>query len=67
MYTVTKYSMPGWEKTFDTYNQAKECLYSYICHLCRDQDAITISSSIEDMLSTPCGCEFGVDKDDQDF
>lgn len=69
---LIKISAPGWEKDFDSEEEARDELYNYVCHMCRqgdemveygwDPNPIDEKSSLEDMLSTPCGCEFDVEE-----
>lgn len=72
MPTLIKLSMPGWEKEFETDDDLKKELYSHICNMCRtgekiyDEDGELIwhsdpvdeLSSIDELLCTPCGCEY---------
>lgn len=68
---LIKLSVPGWEKSFNSREELKTELYSYICDGCRNDSKtydtendcyvdvkITKTSSIRDMLNTACGCEF---------
>lgn len=59
-FILTKLSAPGWEKEFGTKEATRLELSRYICVLCRKVEHVTDDSSIEDMLSTACGCEFDV-------
>lgn len=56
-YLLTKLSAPGWEVQFNTENDAKNHLLSYICLECKQQSDLSLDS----LLSTPCGCEFWFD------
>lgn len=71
---LIKASSPGWEKEFQDEGELKKELFQYICAGCRDgvkeyyDDGLVyesfpvyINSSIGEMLSTSCGCEFYVD------
>lgn len=64
-----KISSPGWTKEFSSEEEAKEELFKYICNNCReegnefDDPPINKDSSIEDMLWSPCGCEFRYDEE----
>jgi rubrerythrin len=60
---LIKLSDPGWEIEFPTENHLKRYLYKYICNTCIDDDSITEKSSIDEMLSTACGCEFMVEEE----
>lgn len=58
---LIKLSSPSWELKFsDEYDLADE-LFKYICNECRFENGIHYNSNLEDMLSTPCGCEFMVE------
>ena len=69
---LTKLSSPGWEKDFDSEEEARDALFPYICKMCRkgdemvefgwDPNPLDEKSSIEDMLCSPCGCEFDIDE-----
>jgi hypothetical protein len=74
---LIKISSHGWEKEFQTENELKEELYRHLCGHCKDghkeefegelfyeQDPIDSDSSLDEMLSTSCGCEFYVEDDD---
>jgi hypothetical protein len=58
---LIKLSDPGWEKFFVSERDAKRELYKHICGLCVKQYGITDDSSVNDLLSTDCGCEFMVE------
>ena len=67
-YILTKISAPGWEKKFFTVDELKNELYVHLCSYCctgfkdeesgYEQDPVTECSSLGEMLSTGCGCEF---------
>lgn len=80
---LIKCSAPGWEKEFDTEEELVAELQNYVCHGCMvgydmivgddgeleevPTEPIDINS-VDELLSTPCGCEFlvsgvGYDKD----
>jgi hypothetical protein len=67
---LIKMSAPGWEKEFDNEYDLRQELYSCICSMCRNGDEITdlvieVNSPIDDMLCTPCGCEYHVEYEDE--
>ena len=55
-----KLSEPGWTKEFDTDVELQQELFMWMCEQCQCEEAITEISSINDMLATACGCDFGV-------
>lgn len=60
-HVLTKESSPGWEKSFDTREEALAELLRHICGDCLaggETGEIPHQDSISDLLSTPCGCEF---------
>ena len=67
---LIKLSHPGWEKHFDSEQEAKVELFKYICNLCCRGDEfedykqypVDENSSIGEMLGTACGCEFMVEE-----
>lgn len=75
MYIVEKHSAPGWEKKFDSYEEALEQLKSCICNSCKKSgwkvDEYDLGhellleyeeineNHVSDLLTTPCGCEYG--------
>lgn len=61
---LTKLSEPGWEKSYSDKFQLQAELYKCICSQCRCEEGITEISSIDDMLSTACGCEYMVEDED---
>ena len=74
---LIKLSSPGWEKDFDSETELKAELYSHICDMCRPGeiykddgeeyviwDPVDGNSSIGDMLSTACGCEYMVEDEE---
>jgi len=70
MFTLIKLSAPGWEKQFTNESNLRVELYSHICNLCRrgdecpefPQDPVNENSTVDEMLSTPCGCEYMVEE-----
>ncbi len=75
MITLIKLSSPGWEKEFQNEEDAREELYSHICGICRKGDVakdletneviwesepVDNNSTINDLLCTPCGCDFDI-------
>ena len=63
IYFLTKLSKPGWDKTFDTEEEARNELFTHICNECIDVYDIGLSCTIEDLLSTDCGCEYSFDSE----
>jgi hypothetical protein len=57
-FILTKMSVPGWEKEFNTEEETRDELFRYICNECRKDDEINSTSDIGLMLGTACGCEF---------
>lgn len=65
---LIKCSAPGWTLEFNNEQELKEELYNNICNICRvgtfendviyDIPRITLDNTIDEMLSSPCGCEF---------
>lgn len=68
---LIKCSVPGWTLEFNNEQELKEELYNNICNICRvgtieyyqndviyEQPPITLDNTIDEMLSSPCGCEF---------
>jgi len=77
MMILIKVSDPGWEKEFQTEHDLKEELYTHLCAQCKEgykeefgaelfyeQERISMDSSLGEMLSTGCGCEFYVEEDE---
>ena len=60
---LTKLSRPGWEKTFDSEEEARDILYQHICRSCINAEGLTVDSTIEDLLCTDCGCEYSYEVD----
>jgi hypothetical protein len=72
-----KLSEPGWEKDYNTPEEARLELYNHICKICREgdkaydkegtlvyeSDPVNEKSTIGELLSTACGCEFDVEFD----
>lgn len=63
IYFLTKLSKPGWDKTFDTEEEARAELYNHICKSCILEEELTMNSSIDDLLATACGCEYIFDSE----
>ena len=59
---LSKMSDPGWDKEFETEDETRRELYKHICFQCQCEEGITENSSIGDMLYTPCGLEFTVER-----
>ena len=65
---LIKLSKPGWIKEKLTETEVKKLLYSHICQECREGSSeygdpqVYEYSSISEMLSTACGCEFIVEE-----
>lgn len=68
---LIKLSEPGWIKTYTNEIDLRAELYKHICSYCREgelddrlvlSDAVNENSSIDDMLSTSCGCEYLVEE-----
>lgn len=68
---LIKLSEPGWIKTFTNEIDLRAELYKHICSHCREgelddqlllSEAVNENSSIDDMLSTSCGCEYQVEE-----
>lgn len=57
-FVLMKLSAPGWEKTFNSKKEARNELYKWICPQCKEEEGIKDYSSLSEMLSTACGCEF---------
>lgn len=67
---LIKLSLESWEKHFETEDELKKELFKHICNVCRTGDEakeygfpttpVNSESSIEEMLASPCGCEFDV-------
>jgi hypothetical protein len=77
MLTLIKLSSPGWEKQFTNESSLKSVLYSHLCIDCREgrkvyigqegfetefDDPVNENSTIDEMLSTSCGCEYMVEE-----
>jgi hypothetical protein len=70
-----KLSSPGWEKDFQTENELKQELFTWLCENCKngskyfDDDGnleyedlpVNADSSLNEMINTACGCEFVTD------
>lgn len=70
-----KLSAPGWTKEFATEEEARVELFKHICGICckgdkaynaegelvYESDPVDENSSLGDLLSTACGCEYMVD------
>ena len=78
---LIKMSSPGWEQEFETENELKQELFKWICGDCKegnkefDDDGnllyeglpVNIDSSVDEMLSTACGCEFTTDREVNEY
>ncbi len=68
---LIKLSKPGWIKTYSTEQELRAELYSYLCLECREGSSefgdlpVYPDSTLDEMLSTACGCEFMVEDDEQ--
>jgi hypothetical protein len=62
-YTLTKLSQPGWQCDFHNKPSLQAHLYLHICKHCKEEDRITRTSPIADLLATACGCEFLYEED----
>jgi len=65
-FVLIKYSAPGWEQEYSTEEDLRKALYNHICGMCREgeedfSDPVYEHSEIDHLLSTACGCEFGVE------
>lgn len=58
---LIKYSSPGWVKKYTNDIDLKQEMYSHVCRMCRENYSISEHSTLDAMLSTDCGCEFGID------
>ena len=69
-HVLIKLSAPGWEQSFDNTEDLRRELYAHICNYCREgeaeyhMDPVNEKSSIGELLSTPCGCEYMVEQQD---
>jgi len=63
IYFLTKLSKPGWDKTFDTEEEARNELYTHICKPCILAEELTLDSTIDELLATDCGREYIFDKE----
>lgn len=75
MHKLFKLSAPGWEKEFETKEELRVELFKHICGICVngekvyddtgdvvwESQSVDEHSSINDLLCTPCGCEFDVE------
>jgi hypothetical protein len=61
---LIKLSEPGWEKIFDSENQARNELYKWICNQCKEEEGIRANSPLDELLASACGCEFDVEYTD---
>ena len=55
-YSLSKLSSPGFTKEYSYELDMKAELFTWVCGLYN----LTKDSSIDEMLGTPCGCEFEV-------
>lgn len=74
---LVKYSSPGWEQKYPTLHDAITALRTHICSDCRNgspgflDDVVDVEfdgriyecRDKDVLLSTPCGCEFGIEED----
>ena len=60
-FKLYKLSAPGFVKECSSEQDIRDILYPYICNICLDEYSITNIRSIDEMLGTPCGCEFDYD------
>lgn len=67
-FTLIKCSHPGWEKPFDTLDEAITELRARICRLCWQGEAGDPEGPPDAdcrdpyvLLSTPCGCEYEIE------
>lgn len=59
--TLVKASVPGWEKNFDTEEEARVELLKHICSTCLEgygEFKTPDQGDIKSLLGTPCGCEY---------
>lgn len=63
---LIKYSHPGWEKEFSDVESLKSELFAHICGLCQSgcemEPGVNGTSSLSELLSTACGCEYAVEE-----
>jgi hypothetical protein len=89
---LEKYSIPGWQKKFDSEHELVTELRKHICRDCLnnrqtfvgeagieiEEDGDLVVDTIHEgvryecrdvgiLLSTPCGCEFGVEDEDNEM
>ncbi len=92
---LAKYSIPGWEKKFDSEHELVTELRKHICGDCLDNRSMYVGENgtlveseidyddlpvdiiydgvryecrdIGTLLSTPCGCEFGIEEEDNEI
>lgn len=57
-HVLIKRSRPGWEKAFDTDEEANHALYNCICRECVNAYDLRMNCTINDLLATDCGCEY---------
>jgi hypothetical protein len=53
-YTLTKLSAPGWEKTFNTWEEVEKEFAPHVCRECKEHYGADLYS----MLASDCGCEY---------
>lgn len=71
MYILEKLSNTGWEKKYETKEEAVEELRKWICKGCIEGDPslpdifppVEDESDAGELLSTSCGCEFDLYKE----
>ena len=59
-YSLSKLSSPRFTKEYSSELDMKAELFTWICGLCIEDYNLTKDSSTDEMLGTPCGCEFEV-------
>ena len=59
-YSLSKLSSPGFTKEYSSELDMKAELFMWVCGLCIEDYNLTKDSSIDEMLETPCGCEFEI-------
>jgi len=80
-YKLIKYSTPSWTKEFHSYSECCEELLKHICSQCINGERTFISNGefvtetdiyncpdirdIHSLLSTSCGCEYGVEEPEE--
>lgn len=62
-YSLSKLSSPGFTKEYSSELDMKAELFTWVCGLCIEEYNLTKDSSVDEMLYTPCGCEFEANGD----